>query len=320
MEYVSDLVSVIIPTYKRSEMLGRAIQSVLNQSYREIEVIIVSDNEPDDEFTHEAQKVVESFRDERAHLITQPKHINGAAARNAGIREAKGEYIAFLDDDDYWEIKKVELQVKLIKSLDSTYGGVTCKNKHYCDGKLVSALPPIREKDLCKNVLLRLADLSTDAILLKRKCLDETGYFDEKLKRHQEVQLMTFFTAKYKVKLLDMYLVCVDSTKNENQPNPKAMEKVKADFLEAVAPVLELFSIKEQHQIRTMHKFECGLQYVKAHQFGRGLKLCASVLMSPKTVGYAFRYIKKKIKAQSNAKRRVENDAYTLLKKEMGDQ
>lgn len=318
-EYIKDLVSVVIPTYKRSDMLGRAIKSVLSQTYKNLEVLVVSDNEPDDEYSLAASTLVTSFNDQRVRLILQEKHINGAAARNAGIRASRGEYIAFLDDDDYWEIKKVELQVKLLKTLDASYGGVTCKNKHYCEGRLVTALPPIKEQNLCKNILLRLADLSTDAIMLKRSYLDKTGYFDESLRRHQEVQLMTFFTSEFKVKLLDMYLVCVDSTKNENQPKPENMEKIKQDFFKSVQPIMEKFSSAEQKQIRAMHKFEIGLLYVRNQKILKGALYCLTVMQSPITFYYACRYVYKKIISGMNANKRVEKDAYTGMKSALED-
>ena len=106
MKYVEGLVSVIMPTYKRSEKLLRAIDSVLNQTYKNLELLLVNDNEPFDEYTEllEKNEVEKYSNDERFHLILQDKHINGAVARNVGIRQARGQYIAFLDDDDWWEL------------------------------------------------------------------------------------------------------------------------------------------------------------------------------------------------------------------------
>ena len=96
-EYVQGLVSVIIPTYRRSDMLDRAIKSVLNQTYDNIELLLVNDNIPNDEYSQALLDRVKIYEtDDRFRLILQEKHINGAAARNAGIKEAKGEYIAFL--------------------------------------------------------------------------------------------------------------------------------------------------------------------------------------------------------------------------------
>ena len=95
MKYVEGLVSVIMPTYKRSEKLLRAIDSVLNQTYKNLELLLVMIMSID-EYTELLKKRVEKYsNDERFRLILQDKHINGAVARNVGIRQARGQYIAF---------------------------------------------------------------------------------------------------------------------------------------------------------------------------------------------------------------------------------
>ena len=112
------LVSVIIPSYNRFNYLKNAVSSVLNQTYQNFEIIIVNDGS-DEKAYYEA-----SF-DERIkviHLKTNQKEINGfgpGAIRNFGINEAEGKYIAFLDDDDIWLPKKLELQVNALE--ESTY-------------------------------------------------------------------------------------------------------------------------------------------------------------------------------------------------------
>ena len=108
--------------------LLRAIDSVLNQTYKNLELLLVNDNEPLMNIRNCWKKRVEKYsNDERFHLILQDKHINGAVARNVGIRQARGQYIAFLDDDDWWELNKLEEQVKELKSLDDSWGAVSCK-------------------------------------------------------------------------------------------------------------------------------------------------------------------------------------------------
>lgn len=124
MSYINGLVSVVMPTYKRSDKLIRAIDSVLNQTYVNLELLLVNDNDPEDGYTKELKKRVEKyFNDSRFTLIIQDKHINGAVARNVGIKQAKGEFIAFLDDDDWWKKNKIEEQVKFLSNLDKTWGG-----------------------------------------------------------------------------------------------------------------------------------------------------------------------------------------------------
>ena len=96
---ISGLVSVIIPTYKRPNMLGRAIDSVLGQSYTNIEVVVVDDNSDGDKYRLETIQYMERYaNDYRVKYIKHKTNQNGSAARNTGIQNSVGEYIAFLDD------------------------------------------------------------------------------------------------------------------------------------------------------------------------------------------------------------------------------
>ena len=100
-------VSVIIPTYNRAHLVGRAIKSVLNQTYRDFEIIVVDDGSTDN-----TKDIIKEFqkKDKRIKYIPYEKNKGGSAARNTGIKAAKGEYIAFLDSDDEWayEIRKAD--------------------------------------------------------------------------------------------------------------------------------------------------------------------------------------------------------------------
>ncbi|GAH83893.1 unnamed protein product, partial [marine sediment metagenome] len=114
-------VSVIIPTYNRADMVGRAIQSVINQTYQDFEIIII-----DDASTDNTREVAREFQ-EREKRIKYFKHeINkgGGAARNTGIKNSKGEYIAFLDSDDEWYPEKLEKQIEIFNKNDENLGVV----------------------------------------------------------------------------------------------------------------------------------------------------------------------------------------------------
>lgn len=126
-------VSCIIPSYKRSDMVIRAIDSVLRQTYKNIEVCVVDDNIPGDEYSCELKHKLEKYQnDSRVKYITQQKHINGAVARNVGIKEATGEFIAFLDDDDEWLPEKLERQMEII-DFNPSVDAVTVLWKNYKD-------------------------------------------------------------------------------------------------------------------------------------------------------------------------------------------
>ena len=86
------LVSCVIPSYKRADTLRRAIDSVLAQTHKELEVLVVDDNIAGDEYSNALRKIIEEYKDDgRVKLVTQPKHINGAEARNAGVRASHGD-------------------------------------------------------------------------------------------------------------------------------------------------------------------------------------------------------------------------------------
>ena len=113
---MNDKVSIIIPTYKRSDLLERAIKSVINQTYKNIEIIVVDDNVNNSKEHLQNLKIIEKYP--QIIYIKNKKNLGGGLTRNVGIKASTGEYIAFLDDDDEFYPTKIEKQYQLYKSLD----------------------------------------------------------------------------------------------------------------------------------------------------------------------------------------------------------
>lgn len=290
-KYQSGLVSVIIPTYRRAEKLSRAIISVLNQTYKEIELFVINDNDPNDTYSEELKQIIGSFKDSRLKLIEQKKHTNGAVARNLGIKRAKGEYIAFLDDDDYWVENKIEEQVNTLSKLDPSWGGVSTKKKHfYCDD-FIGATLPYKSGKIYEEILLRRIEVSTGTILLRHEALDRVGYYDESLNRHQELQLLSNFTYHYKIKLVNQYLHNADISDNQNRPNVEALKEIKKDFFISVKSLIDSLPKRKQKQIFIMHDFELGYAMIKNKQIKKGLIKCCNIFRSPFTIYYAIERI-----------------------------
>ena len=105
----TDLISVIIPTYNRAHLIKRSAQSVLNQTYKNLELIIVDDGSTDN-----TKEVIDSLNDERIVYVKQENH-GVSSARNTGINVANGKYIAFQDSDDIWHSDKLEKQINTLK-------------------------------------------------------------------------------------------------------------------------------------------------------------------------------------------------------------
>lgn len=177
------LISVIIPTYKRSDMLLRAIDSVLNQTWNNIEVIIVNDNIPNSEFDIETNKKLEKYKnDSRVKTVSTSGQTGGGAARNFAIKHCTGDYVAFLDDDDRFLSEKLEKQLLFMQEndLDMCYQDVKWFNQ---DEKLVEYRKMDYVDDFSKESLIRyhiLHSISPTAIyMIKREKLLETDGFGE---------------------------------------------------------------------------------------------------------------------------------------------
>lgn len=292
--YTKKLVSVIIPTYKRTDKLDRAIWSVLGQTYKTIELLLVNDNVPNDEYTQALFDKIKAYQtDSRFRLLLQEKHVNGAVARNFAIRQAKGEYIAFLDDDDWWEKNKLEKQVKELSAMDESWGGVSCKMTFYdASMRIISKSKKYPDGNIYKDILTLQSDVATGTLLLRHKALDEVGYFDEQLFRNQDLQLLVFFTYKYKLKEVDEYLHCVDVSDNQNRASDgyKAIT-IKENFYKSVKPILDTLSKSEMCCVDSMRNFEIAYIFFRGHDYKNAIKYGLSIFRSPKAFYLAMRKI-----------------------------
>ena len=170
------LVSVVIPTYNRPEQLIRACEAVFRQTYEPIEVVVVNDNSDADY----SGVVVELGS--RITYVKRTVNGGGSAARNTGIEEAKGEYVAFLDDDDIWNPDKLKKQ---IASLDGIHLASHCGYELKSTGRIrIEGKAIISGEDLRENNKLA----STSGLLAKRELLLKHR-FDETLKRSQDWDL-----------------------------------------------------------------------------------------------------------------------------------
>ena len=295
MGYINGLVSVIVPTYKRNDTLKRCIDSILDQTYQKLELLLVNDNTVGDEYSKQLYQLLESYSDERLIFVEQDKHINGAVARNVGIRRAKGEYIAFNDDDDYWEPQKLEHQVKLLSELDESWGAVSCLMRIYNYNKLLESMLPYRDGDILLDILERKTSMGTGSLLIRHKALDEVGYFDEKLVRHQDLQLFAYLTEKYKVKLEKVYLHNRDVHDAQNRPDANRMKEVKKAFFVSIEPIMNQLNQSDRRKVLIMHNFELAYHLYKSGDKRCGVRYALAVLQTPVTFFLAIDRILKRI-------------------------
>lgn len=260
------LISVVIPSYKRLDTVVRAVNSVLNQSYKDLEVLVVDDNIPGDEFSIQLKTIVESINDKRVRLVTQSRHVNGAKARNVGIENAKGEYVAFLDDDDEWLPLKLERQLAFLMENPNLKGCSVLYNE-YKDDVLVHSCPPYTADNLFQKIFRREVAIFTSTVLLNRQCLIDSGMFDVNLKRHQDLQMLLRFTNKFDMGVIPEYFVKLHLDSGINRPNADAIVNVKENFFNSVSDLYDRCSIKEKRLILSAHCYEIMFAALKQKRY-----------------------------------------------------
>lgn len=297
-KYIPGLVSVIIPTYKRCDTLVRAIESVINQTYKNIEIIVVNDNTPNDEFSLRLYDEIKKITDERLIFVEQEKHINGAAARNCGIKIAKGEYLAFLDDDDYWMPQKIEHHLAAFEKLGDEWGVVASLCVRHKNGELVMAAPPYKDGYILHEIMQRTIGLSTIAVLIRRGALDDVGYFDENLIRHQDIQLFTCLAYKYKVYLLKEYLQVINVDDTRNRPSSERVAEIKEAYYVSVGDILSKLTRKETEKIYIMNRFECAALLFHEKKYKQFTKDVIRIFRYPSTLFYSVQRIMKRFEGK----------------------
>lgn len=190
------LVSVIIPTHNRAVLLERALKSVRAQTYRHHEVIVIDDASAD-----ATPEVVRNFTGLRIRYIRNEKNYGGAAARNVGIREARGDYIAFLDDDDEWEPDKLEEQMRLMDRYGATLCGYRGEERGL--GRYYQSRPSISLSELRRGFF---RGGGTSALLARTDVLREIP-FDDALPRCQDWDICIRIATRYDIGYVPRALV-----------------------------------------------------------------------------------------------------------------
>lgn len=277
-------VTCVIPSYKRCDTVTRAIDSVLAQTYKNIEVCLVDDNIPGDEYSQKLQKALKKYDgDPRVRCITQEKHINGAVARNVGIKAASGEYIGFLDDDDEWLPEKIERQMKVLQSDPST-DAVTVLWKLYEGGKEVRKCTPYTADNLQFRVFLRDVAVFTSTVLIKKSAIERFGGFDSGLLRHQDLQFLVDALKESKFAVLPEYLVKLHADSEINRPNVEKLIMAKKAFFRSVDGEFRKYSKSQRSRIRNAHYYEIVFQALKAKNYKLAAKYMLKAGLKPQSV------------------------------------
>jgi len=247
-------VSVIIPTYNRAHLVGRAIQSVLDQTYQDFELIVVDDGSTDN-----TEEIVRRFDDERIRYIRLNENSGSPAApTNTGIKTARGEYIAVQDSDDEWLPGKLDKQMKVFENVSPKVGIVyTDMWRVREDGKKeYQHSPRIMPEDgiVYEEALgYRLAGIGTQTVVIRKECFEKAGLFDEKLPMYIDTELLIRMSKYYYFYHIEEPLVNYFATAGSIVSSTKATITARKLILEK-----HFEDIKKNKKLLARHYFDIG--------------------------------------------------------------
>ncbi len=169
-------ISVIVPVYNSHKHIKECLDSIINQTYKNIEILVINDKSTDNSL-----EIINSFKDKRIKIINLKKNSGVAVARNKGIEEATGNYICFIDSDDYWYPEKLKKQIKFIKNnnyafIYSDYEFLSSKRKH-------RAIVP---KSITYKQALKNTTIFTSTVMFNMHILNKEDIYMPLIKRGQD--------------------------------------------------------------------------------------------------------------------------------------
>ena len=191
------MVSIILPTYNRASLVMESIDSVLQQTYPDFELIIIDDGSDD-----ETEEIVCRIKDARIRYYKMPHSGHTGRLKNYAIKQSKGDYIAFIDSDDLWKKNKLEKQVHLLMDNDSIGFSITDVTTFKEDKILIEHSYKTQGQIQCINIFDWLKNnrflVYNPTLIIRKKCFEKTGLFDEEMLSgdyHFNMRLAYFFDA-----------------------------------------------------------------------------------------------------------------------------
>jgi glycosyltransferase involved in cell wall biosynthesis len=219
--------TVVIPTHNRSQLLKQALQSVIDQSFSDFEILVIDDHSSDN-----TKQIVKEFKDSRITYILNDRGTGGAGTRNCGIFRARGLWTAFLDDDDLWSPEKLEVQYKKINEINDSigliYSGFSFRSsRKRWNGHIVE---PKRQGRMLDDLLYDNYIGTLTTVLIRTHILKALGGFDERFFAHQDIDLFVRVAAVSNIAFVSHCLATVLLTSN-NRISDDFKKKLQGCYL-----------------------------------------------------------------------------------------
>ena len=262
-------VSVVLPTYNRADTLGRAIESVLAQTFDHFELIIVDDGSTDSTDT-----VLAGLDDRRIRVVRSALNRGVSAARNIGIAQARGDFIAFQDSDDVWRPHKLARQVERIVGAADNVGVVGCGWQLHGARQTRITLPTARG-EIYRDILADRASGLGTPMLLVRRVADGQPMFDELLPAMEERDFKLQYARRFSFDFVDDVLVDVHRGRGDHVANPRNALISYQLYMEKYAADLERWP-----DIRAFYQWQAGREAVRCGERRTALRFFRSALGS----------------------------------------
>ena len=269
-------VSVVIPTFNRAELLPAAIRSVLNQTFQDFEILIVDDGSSDT-----TPDIVKTFDDKRIHYIRHAVPRGGAAARNTGIAHSRGEYVAFLDDDDEWYPHKLARQMEVMRKSEpevaAIYSGYFVVER--ATGRVCGRMTPKSKGDLSSELLATNPIGGTSCMLVRKDSLEKVGCFDENLPSFQDRDLWIRLSREFRFDYIEEPLL-------NYYVHPKKVWTNLDALLQGLEIMLGKYGSSVAFRKASSNRYLfCGIKLCEANQFDKGRRaLRRAIVLNPYAV------------------------------------
>ncbi len=254
-------VSVIIPTYNRGWIIKEAIDSVLAQDYTEFELIVV-----DDGSTDHTSDVLDSYRNVIKVLSQKNKGVS--AARNRGIAEASGQFIAFLDSDDLWLSQKLSVQIEFF---NQTPDVLICQTEEVWIRNGLRVNPKKRHKKPSGMIFkpsLELCLVSPSAVMIQRSLFDRVGEFDETLPACEDYDLWLRISCGFPIHLIDTPLIIKRGGHDDQLSSMAGLDKFRIKAIEKIIKSGLLSDDQHMAAVKTLKK-KCDIYTAGCRKRGR---------------------------------------------------
>lgn len=244
-------ISVIIPTYGIPLFLDNSIKSVLNQTLRDIELIIVDDNNPDTEARRKTEELVNSYiiSDNRIKYIKHEYNKNGAVARNTGFAISQGKYISLLDSDDEYMLDRLQKCFSVMESASEKIAGVYTGCEFRRGGKEYNVERNVQPGNfLVETLACKFKFCTGSNIFVRKSVIDELNGFDGAFLRHQDYEFLVRLFEKYDLAAISEPLV-IKNNENFNLPNLEKQIAIKKQYLEKFKYIIDALPQKDINYI-----------------------------------------------------------------------